>query len=99
MSAISPEGRKWRKGRKKAAPDFCVPFVPCATGQPKKAPVSRRWSRSGGFVDFSEGDRVVTPPPEEKPLLTPVWRGFLRNLKTHAVKIENPPVGGEISQT
>ena len=29
MSVMHPEGRKWRKGRKNAVPDFCVPFVPC----------------------------------------------------------------------
>lgn len=99
MSAMIPEGRKWRKGRKKVTPDFCVPFVPCATEQPKKAPVGHRWSRSGGFVDFSVDGRVVNPTPEEKQTLPPVWRGFLRNLKTHAVKFEKLPLRNKNTQT
>ena len=91
MSAMIPEGRKWRKGRKKVTPDFCVPFVPCATEQPKKAPVGQPWSRSEGVVDFSGDGRVVTPPWRDKPLLAPVWRGYQRNSKTHAVKSRTRP--------
>lgn len=44
---------------------------------PQEFPVGHRWSRSGGFVDFSQPGRVVTPPQREKPTLAPVSRWIL----------------------